>query len=300
MQNICIMKLGQYFQFIFYPLLFMLARYHHILHRSFLWIFLFFELSTSWTDIILSTSTVERTGNCSLNCSYLFSIIPFLVNITVYNANKFSGDSKAVLLLTLEANDISLLNSSHQDAEIDIVTDISNRWASFMKISHEIAFWELKKGKIISLPDKIEAMTITLQKEMTDDVEAFVSMVWLDNNYIKYYNFWRNPIQCSVPKSLVSFYRQCLSISSYASSRTYLLYSQQFNVSNFTVRHNLKMYNSWRNASKLCSLSHGHLPEFSSKEELDELLALLKLSPEIHPIEALFIGLRSSQQVSLS
>ena len=49
---------------------------------------------------------------------------------------------------------------------------------------------------------------------------------------------------------------------------------------------------SWTNASKLCKEAGGYLPHFSDREELEELVALLKLSETIPPVEGLFLGLR--------
>ena len=40
----------------------------------------------------------------------------------------------------------------------------------------------------------------------------------------------------------------------------------------------------------------GYLPFFTFKKDLDELIALLKLSQAIPPIQALFIGLQSNAQ----
>ena len=48
---------------------------------------------------------------------------------------------------------------------------------------------------------------------------------------------------------------------------------------------------SWKQASELCRNAGAYLPYFTNKEDLEELLALLKLSEDMPPIEALLIGL---------
>ena len=55
---------------------------------------------------------------------------------------------------------------------------------------------------------------------------------------------------------------------------------------------------SWNTASKWCRSINAYLPDFSSREELDELLALLKLLFGIPPLEGTFIGIKVNKSVS--
>ena len=48
---------------------------------------------------------------------------------------------------------------------------------------------------------------------------------------------------------------------------------------------------SWDEASQLCGDIGGFLPYFTSRTELEELIALLKISQHIGPVERMFIGL---------
>ncbi len=51
---------------------------------------------------------------------------------------------------------------------------------------------------------------------------------------------------------------------------------------------------SWEEASRVCRSIEGMLPQFASKNHLDIIMALFKLSPNIQPsMEAVFIGLQS-------
>ena len=49
---------------------------------------------------------------------------------------------------------------------------------------------------------------------------------------------------------------------------------------------------SWEGASQLCRETAGFLPYFTSREELAELVAMIKLSEDIPVIEAIYIGLK--------
>ena len=55
---------------------------------------------------------------------------------------------------------------------------------------------------------------------------------------------------------------------------------------------------NWIETSDMCRSLGGFLPYFTSKEDLDELIALSNLRKGIPPIEAIFIGLnRKNEQV---
>ena len=54
---------------------------------------------------------------------------------------------------------------------------------------------------------------------------------------------------------------------------------------------------SWEQASELCRNAGAYLPSFTNREDLEEWLAWLKLSKDIPPIEAVFIGLRFNGSV---
>ena len=53
-----------------------------------------------------------------------------------------------------------------------------------------------------------------------------------------------------------------------------------------------RFLSSWTQASELCKKAGAYLPYFTNREDLEELLAMLKLSQDMPPIEAIFIGLR--------
>ena len=54
----------------------------------------------------------------------------------------------------------------------------------------------------------------------------------------------------------------------------------------------LKVAKSWSEASYLCKSIGGFLPLIRNRGELDELITFLKLSQDMPPVEALYVGLR--------
>ena len=61
---------------------------------------------------------------------------------------------------------------------------------------------------------------------------------------------------------------------------------------NFT--HNPKLF-SWNQAAQLCGNVQATLPEFISRRKQEEFLHILKVSPGIFPIGAIFIGLKQTR-----
>lgn len=52
-------------------------------------------------------------------------------------------------------------------------------------------------------------------------------------------------------------------------------------------------WNSWASADVLCEVyaEHSNLPKFYDRDEMEELLSIIKLHPNIFGIHALYIGL---------
>ena len=123
----------------------------------------------------------------------------------------------------------------------------------------------------------------------------------LQNNYIKFLAnsnpFWTlSQKYCTKVKG----YRECLNISFVNAQYHYILYTKEFAFFEFERLKDTSDYTSWREASELCRDIGGYLPYFTSREELDKLLAFLKLSSEIHPIEAVYIGLTLNEVLMLT
>ena len=55
-----------------------------------------------------------------------------------------------------------------------------------------------------------------------------------------------------------------------------------------------KVIKSWTEASQLCTSIGGYLPLIRNRDELDEIIYFLKLSKDMPPVEALYIGIKTS------
>ncbi len=116
--------------------------------------------------------------------------------------------------------------------------------------------------------------------------EFSIAAFWIEDAFDKYFRHFSSfPSSCKsdVPSNCQHQTTPCWTLSNKNSSVRNVLF----------LTNTLK---SWHQASELCNCVGGYLPILRSRNELHELVALLKLSP-VHIIsEALFVG--SDHEVS--
>ncbi len=171
------------------------------------------------------------------------------------------------------------------------------------------SFSKLKDVKVISLPvDKIHNLQLLHGKWEENAPDVFLKLMWIHDNYRKYSKFV--PFEAdSCHKTTVNWTR-CLifspAVPDQQERRKYVLLWKEiayttgmdiadnllltvFNIGKFS---HFKIHlQSWQEASKHCQHVGGYLPFFRRREELEEILALFKLSKHIPPLEATFVGL---------
>ena len=81
----------------------------------------------------------------------------------------------------------------------------------------------------------------------------------------------------------------CKNIGSMKCLNTYNVKSK---VNYILLRHTRRQLVSWNQAQKVCEDAGMLLPYFTSREQYEEIIALLKVSKDILPFEGLFIGLK--------
>ena len=129
-----------------------------------------------------------------------------------------------------------------------------------------------------------------------------VKLVWIHDNYKKFSNHVnRKGRKCTAANDTSVYYSDCMSFqSTYGrhsrlSTRNYIFFNMYLVHGKFWYYfgHHSPVY-SWEETSQLCREAGGFLPFFTSRDDLQELLTLLKLSEDIPPLEAIFIGLKDS------
>ena len=165
-----------------------------------------------------------------------------------------------------------------------------NLFAVALRWESHIALYRLIHQKYISLPGAFMSFEaqfryLDIKYEhtlMNSSLKVFI--IWTFDKYKEYKHFfYQKATEClesAKPKSS----NICLNISS-RNNRKY------FTIFNFLALNKLREV-SWNEASEMCKGIGGYLPFFTFKKDLDELIAFLKLSQAIPPIQALFIGLQ--------
>ena len=117
-----------------------------------------------------------------------------------------------------------------------------------------------------------------------------IKALWLSNNYR---NISKQSNLCehepySIPTGIT-----CFNFSLPGLKRNYLYFQESYpDKSKLTWKINsFKNLVSWKEASDLCREAGGYLPNFRSRNELEELISLMKLSEDINPHEAIYVGL---------
>ena len=134
--------------------------------------------------------------------------------------------------------------------------------------------------------------------ELSAPVPDFLHVTALLNSYNKYAFNYSQWFKCQ------NLNKQCL----YMSANHQVMRSKKYAiVGDLSIHSNLESLRrqrknkiSWNEASEICSNLGGYLPHFTSRDEMDEFIALLLKSDKLPFIEAIHIGLtHRAEQVSL-
>ena len=112
---------------------------------------------------------------------------------------------------------------------------------------------------------------------------------WMYDNY-QQYNYYTmvSPTLCRLKFPIFWNFDYCLNFSSssrYTSQHDYYYLFFRQNLSNYDTHQNTDI--SWHEVFLICGILGGSLPILASKNELGDLIALIKLSP----VDALYISL---------
>ena len=110
-----------------------------------------------------------------------------------------------------------------------------------------------------------------------------MTVKWMLRQKTYVLNFDPVPIKCKIFFN----YQSELCIRFFIEKHTY--YFVIGNISNYQ-----KVTKSWNQAAKLCHKIGWYLPFFTSKDKLDEFISLLRYSPHVPPIEAIYVGVKNN------
>ena len=283
--------------------------------------------SVSWMDIHISRHEVDRKVGSTFSDIYLTEsiLLPFIS----YEVQRIGYRWDHFVLLKLNVNSTTFERLSFKvnlKSRFDGKGNLTQlNWSSGFSLSY------LRDSKVISLPGRIYEAALFLNTETTKLKNNSLNLFWLheninDDSYLLSYLNGRDcsktkPIKpktfdlsacvnsslnsltefekCSLD-ALLNFQKpshriRCLQYTfprennqQYATH--YMIFSHEFDHMN--LQFNIELHKmSWMEASNLCKDAGAMLPYFTSRQDLDQLIRLLKLSRDGFLLEALFIGL---------
>ena len=144
----------------------------------------------------------------------------------------------------------------------------------------------LYKTRFMALQGSILSVKVTTQKE------SIRKVLWLHDIYPKYMYLKKEDNNLEWDSISDKTFMN-LSLKMHRNKEFYYVFFRNTSSTHLSISvFNNKGFTSWEKASDLCRSIEGYLPYFTSREDLDELLALFKMSLEIPPIEAIYIGLK--------
>ena len=225
-------------------------------------------------------------------------VIVSRVIVTTNPHNYFSevfelGDSYDVQNIPVSTNTIAFLEISPSCLNGSLLLSIFAESTLFL---YGALMWRnnitvdghLPVQKYISLTHQLQYLIFATTNEEYFNVS--VSLMWIHDIFSKYSLMLQTNSQSPYLSNRLKFVASSFNRSFTGSKKCYLLFK------NATVQ-SLKNQHlkSWSEASDLCREAGGNLPYFISRTDLEELIALLKLSTDLLPIESLYIGVKINQ-----
>ena len=169
------------------------------------------------------------------------------------------------------------------------------KWEGTIQLS------SIKPNFEISLPGHFTSVYIKSMGHLAT-TEGSVKIYSIENTKFKEYK-GKKPENCSREINTNIVLRECLNFTSTIPGKSFIMFVIHLE-SDCCVANNVFLgmpffkYRifpvSWNEASRLCKTVDGYLPILRSKEELDELISLMKLPEHISPTSLLHIGLREN------
>ena len=283
--------------------------------------------SVSWMDIHISRHEVNRKVGSTFRDMYFTEsiLLPFIS----YDVQRIGYRWDHFVLLKLNVNSTTFERLSFKvklKSRFDGQGNLTQlNWSSGFSLSY------LRDSKVISLPGRIYEAALFLNTETTKLKNNSLNLFWLheninDDSHVSSYLNGRDcrktkPIipktfdlsacfnnslhsltefeKCSLD-ALLDFHKPshritCLQYTfpkenSLHYATHYMIFSHEFDYMN--LQFNIELYKlSWMEASNLCKDAGAMLPYFTSRQDLDQLIRLLKLSRDGFLLEGLFIGL---------
>ena len=266
--------------------------------------------ANNWIDIILNQESSETNKNLGSSVFQKYTLAPSILKVhsEQYLLNFDSQSPFHAFALLLSAN----LSVAQLFPHLRFYLTIMGRRPSY-QLTWESCSVKINKPKIISLPvwQQLEAVLFV---DSETELFATVTSQLLTHLYAQYTHFQQNPLNC--PLLAQSNFQRCYNFSAdiFHTEYDFIIFEEDIQ---YTVCHDYgyeggyiftdslkfqfkedNLY-SWQEAAAICSNITGQLPFFTSRHDLQTLIALIKLTSYLPPIEASFVGLKQNKVINL-
>ena len=286
----------------------------------------FTKTTQSWIDVMVTTGRSEQKLVTSGNCLGYYNVHKSIFKTRNTFSKSVASDSRMYsLLINLVQSErkrsvqikIKVLTRS-QLTIIKLKTIVDLEWTSIVKLS------KVDSQNSIGLPGSLRSITLESlsflqnyaihvywihdlfkrssyqpheERFCHEDVMSKTNCNYclnytsVQNNYLFFWNFTRY-LKC--------YFIIDMPVADYKSLHTYKYFSYIWGNKGFTVpesnkcptgQSKVKVIKSWRDASQLCKSIGGSLPIIRNRHDFDEIIAFLKLSEHMPPVEGLYIGM---------
>ena len=160
-----------------------------------------------------------------------------------------------------------------------------------LSVHHKTKFRSVVSGKS-RRPFSFQGLPKTIEVDNIGNNYS-LHVTWLERNVQKYNaSFINRPEICSLITSPHGSFSYCLNFTSNVYTFFNFIQGYFFFRAKFKRLHNIFMFSlkSWDDASNHCTSVGGYLPIFRSPHEMDDFITLIKLSPSLPPITAIFMA----------
>ena len=267
----------------------------------------------SWSDVMITATRSEENSVTGANCLEQYNIYESIFKRSNLFSKSVPGVSRKDFIL------VNLVQSKRKrPVQIRIriltrskllktkpATTIDLNWTSVVSMSTDIS------RKTISLPGILKYVTLeTLSFAQDNTINVHWNTDFFSRNFYKSYEGF-----CHKDILTTTKHNYCLNYTSGQNSYLFFWNFTQYlkcyyipplkwrnfwAEAGFTIPKNNKcptqqskgkVIKSWTEASKFCKSIGGTLPLLRNRDELDEIIAFLKLSKDMPPVEGLYIGI---------
>ena len=247
------------------------------------------SVKKNWVDVVVSVTTLENKTLKDLGVyphdtfSFTYEKQPQTLSLVVLKSHMVILQLRKLTRNVKIANIASEMETRHKYRARG--HDISLK----VRANTLFSFSKKHKHQIIALPGLLYHVSMAL----IEGRGSILNIYWVLDNYADYDYFLKeDPEKCN--DHFVFSYPLCFNYSNVGPTKSEHYYVFFWNVYRLYDRKDRrrKALKSWLEANKLCTSINGYLPILRNKDELNELIALLRLSKLIPPVEYLYIGLR--------